>query len=190
MSQISVFRVIGTLCDISWPSSFISLPTDLHFLPKLKTLSSRCCFGPCSSLLKTIPRPSLTHLSLYCSHFGIPESITGQVKTWQDVPDLFPNLQLLSLNRADGLTLEKLLEIVPRLASLRHLELPKDLLNSEEQQQLKGELNNRRPSPISFRFANPKGMDIYNKNCYYLVDENEGAEEEGMEGIVEDDQDM
>ena len=33
-------------------------------------------------------------------------------------------------------------------------------------------------------------MDIYNKNCYYLVDENEGAEEEGMEGIVEDDQDM
>ena len=177
------------MCDISWPSSFISLPTDLHFLPKLKTLSSRCCFGPCSSLLKTIPRPSLTHLSLYCSHFGIPESITGQVKTWQDVPDLFPNLQLLSLNRADGLTLEKLLEIVPRLASLRHLELPKDLLNSEEQQQLKGELN-RRPSPISFRFANPKGMDIYNKNCYYLVDENEGAEEEGMEGIVEDDQDM
>ena len=92
--------------------------------------------------------------------------------------------------RADGLTLEKRLEIVPRLASRRHLELPKNLLNSEEQQQLKGELNNRRPSPISFRFANPKGIDIYNKNCYYLVDENEDAEEEGMEGIVEDDQDM
>ena len=168
--------VIGSYCNI-WPLSPAELPTGLPFLPNLQKLTSTSCFGPWSALIELMPKPSITHLNLYCSHFGIPESITGAIKSWKDGPDLFPNLQILSLYRADGLSLGELLDIVPRLTSLQELEIPKDLLNAEELQLLRDE-----SSSISIGFANPRGLDIYNKNCCYLVPEEDVIDE----AVVED----
>ena len=176
--------VIGSYCNV-WSLSPADLPTGLPFLPILGSMNSTSCFGPWSALIEIMPKTSLTHLSLYCSHFGIPESITGAIKSWKDVPDLFPNLQVLSLYRADGLTLEILLDVIPRLTSLQLLELPKDLLNLEELQQLKKELNCGESS-ISFDFANPRGISLYNKNCCYLIPEEEDDVEDQDEEAEEE----
>ena len=116
--------------SIWWSSFKSSESSDLHlsaipatdFLPALKELYLiDSCFGEWSRLLE-IHRPLLTHLSLQCSHFGIPVASSFH---WHDLPMLWPNLQYLNLGCNKGLSLDTLRhQIIPQLLHLKYLSFP------------------------------------------------------------------
>ena len=135
--------VVGNHCGICYPSPVLLNAVKLTYLENLVKMKFLSCVGPRICIIE-LANPSLTHLQLNCCHFDVPNSQCQS--TWLDVPDLWPNLRELSLRWADGLTLDKLLHIIPRLNFLQRLELPTNLLNAEELQQLKDEVKERHPS--------------------------------------------
>lgn len=108
---------IGYGCDIM-PST-VAIQADT-FLPRLQKLTSEICLGQSSSLFETT-RPLLTYLSLCCSHIGIHMSSNF---CCEDIPALWPNMQLLYFYCARGLTLQRFQHIIPHLKHLTVLYLP------------------------------------------------------------------
>ena len=91
------------------------------FLPNLKKLQVESCLNSLSRRLMETPRPSLKQLSLTCAHFGIQAASGIQ---WEDVPDLWPNIQELSFRSSQGLTMDTLCDIIPRFNDLQKLKFP------------------------------------------------------------------
>jgi len=91
------------------------------FLPNLKELTVGCCMGKSSRLIETI-RPSLTKVDLLCCHLENP--LVDDLSNWEDLPDLWPNIQELGMETAYGLTMDMLRRIVPRLKSIQVFSLP------------------------------------------------------------------
>ena len=171
--------IIGAYCEVNPLTPGNPLDFDC-FLPKIEEIYSGSCFGPWSFLFEMGTKSSLTRLDLMCSHFGNPESLLHM--QWEDIPDLWPNLQKLRLLRVEGLTLEKLLDIIPRLPFLEELLLPNNLLKPEEIHQLTKKLSS--PSPISFDFASPQDED-----CLYCQQESDDEDAEDSQDADSDDED-
>lgn len=123
--------------EIGKDCQMVMTPTALEpgdvFLPNLKNLRvTSCCLGQGSSLFETA-RPLLNRVELNCVHFDIQE--VGDQR-WEDLPDLWPNLEYLTLHRVQGLTAAKLIHILSRLTRLKVARLPKDVLQPVEQKLL------------------------------------------------------
>ena len=70
----------------------------------------------------------------------------GCESNWKNIPNLWPNLQVLRLSRADRLTLEKLLDIIRRLPHFEELAIPVNLLDLEKYHQLEEVFNRKFPT--------------------------------------------
>ena len=108
--------------------SALSVP----FLPILNRLVvSGTCLGDWSRLFEC-NRPSLNTLFLSCSHIGIASKSPFN---WEDIPNLWPNLQCLHLDKTTGLTVNKLRDIIPLFHHLAALSLPDRMIESPEDRQ-------------------------------------------------------
>ena len=86
------------------------IDANANFLPSLVNLkTSVTCLGDWSSLFEC-PRPLLTNLSLSCSHIGIASK--SPLFDWHNIPEMWPNLQSLTILSTLNLTLDKLQTIL------------------------------------------------------------------------------
>ena len=113
-------------------SSLISRPrpcliddVNIQFLPSLERLGTRAtCLGDWSSLFEC-PRPLLTHLFLSCSHIGIESK--SPLFDWHNIPEMWPNLQVLYILSTLNLTLDKLDVILNQFNKLQRVCVPSSI---------------------------------------------------------------
>ena len=137
------------------------------FLPCLEDFSCFLCLGTSSAWLET-PRLSMKEIFL-CAYFDVRPASNFR---WEDVPFLWPNLQKLNLQNAKGLTLEKLLHIIPQFPRLNDIFLPEDFLNLETKNQLAAELDQKFPHiRLNFRSTDCK----FSECCFAQEQKNNEA---------------
>ena len=125
--------IIGRWCSTKESLKPIQAETFLPRLKKLKTVS--CLLSQASRLLFECKRPSLIELQLHCSHIGVSDA--GSNFTWDDVPNLWPNLVQLSISSPNpGLTSNKVRQIVPQFKKLVKLQLSNVNLQYAEDKKL------------------------------------------------------
>lgn len=147
--------------EIGWKFEIESTALDIpleNFLPRLKDLSVYMCLNQSSHFFER-PFPSLIELKLHCCHLGIPGVCEFN---WMDLPVLWPNLKTLDVGYARNLSLDILLYILPRMAQLKCLTLPKYMLQSEEEEQWIAELKQHLPQ-IFLSFD----TSISDRSCHF-----------------------
>ena len=103
--------------------------------PKLKKLVKVGCHSLSSQFIE-IPIPTLTELYMWCAHFGITSNLN-----WEDLPRLWPNLQVLDLFLpCKSLSVVKLRQIALQLPDLKLIRVPVTMLQSQEEKWLADEL--------------------------------------------------
>lgn len=109
-------------CSLITPESAVQdINKDVtNFLPNLQKLAAGCCLGKSSRLFET-RRPSLTKVDLLCCHLENP--LVHDLSSWDDLPNLWPNIEELKITTVHGLTLDKLRRFVPLLESIKFLSL-------------------------------------------------------------------
>ena len=116
---------------IPHPSHRFGIDAENQFLPSLENLkTSKTCFGDWSSLFEC-PRPSLTHLILSCSHIGIASK--SPLFDWHNIPEMWPNLQVLVILSNSNLTLDKL-EVSLNFEQLQFVMFPSTIFNQSVNQ--------------------------------------------------------
>jgi hypothetical protein len=97
------------------------------FLPLLEKMTSSICLGDWSRLFEC-HRPSMTLLTLTCSHIGVYSTSSF---SWNDVPSLWPHLQELRLYDTKGLDFSTMCpRILPQLRDLKRLTLSCEMPSS------------------------------------------------------------
>ena len=147
--------------------SFTLLPTPIQcekLVSTLKKLFISSSNGHSQQLLKSAI-PSLIEL-----HFGcIQVPISGDF-SWNDIPRLYPNLQVLVLRSpCKSLTLNVVRLIVSQLPCLKSISLPLKMLRSDEDKQLGDQMINefdKLPSTIHLSFVEPNWDKEKLKGCY------------------------
>jgi hypothetical protein len=118
-----------------------STPIQSHtpFLPTLKKLVISSCLRLSSDRVFQIAIPSLIELHLNCAHFGL---LFANDLSWDVLSRRYPNLQVLSIRiPCKGLTLDVVRDIATQLlSSLKLIQLPVQMLKSDEEKQLADEL--------------------------------------------------
>ena len=100
-----------------------------YFLPVLEKMTSSICLGDWSRLFEC-HRPSLTLLTLACSHVGI--SSMNQ-SSWNDVTTFWPKLQELRLYDTKGLEFSTMCpRILPQFQDLKRLTLSCEMPSTSE----------------------------------------------------------
>ena len=132
-----------------------------QFLPNLKNFATyNSCLGECSPLFEC-HRPSLTALILSCSHIGISSTPLN----WEDIPDLWPNLESLHLDKTSGLSIKMVSQILPRLVHLQTLGLLQSMLSSAEDRCL-AQMIGRLHKPLDVFYRNScSAINGFSYNC-------------------------
>lgn len=133
--------VIGLGCQMKVLPTEMEGTFDIAVLPCLKKLTTECCLPLAFSDLFECHRPLLTELHLNCCHIGVRRY--GNDFTWDDVPNIWSNLQKLSLRCVDSsLTMRKLQQIVPMFEHLTELKIPSSIIRSQDDNRIADEMRN------------------------------------------------
>ena len=131
------------------------------FLSTLKELGVLSCVSQ-----STLPIPSLTELSLHCAHYGLDDNLP-----WDQLPHLYPNLQVFGLERVcESLTLDVVRELAMQFTGLREMELPIEMLKTDEEKKIADELATeleQLESPIYLQFRSEPTDDDLLERCVY-----------------------
>jgi hypothetical protein len=139
---------IGGFCNVMAPPPGYNLPSISDFLPHLKRLKLRICLGLWSPIFEC-HRPTFTTLNVICIHIGVPNQSEFE---WGDVPKLWPNIRELHMINAEALTLDFLMEFVPKLKHLQILSFSNDVFTSFQDHrrfnEFKAELCKKNPTSL------------------------------------------
>ena len=155
-SQLEELSILPYAVSLASQAHIEFLSTE-NFLPRLKRLEVSSCIGVWSRLFEC-HRPALTSLYLACPHFGMVDRSSFD---WIDIPQLFPNLQELHIDKGEGLSLDILREFVPQLKHLKTLTLSPQIFGSAENPKIAIQMLQENPNGPVLRYQHLNTTNHY-----------------------------